>query len=147
LFFLENYAAFSYAVSASVDVFKKYDLEGMIKKSAELKTICLCSMKEDDVLAGNGEIFFNNFERAGVAPQIFDLVGAAERRGKASGKFSLAEIAAVYRDAAGENVEIELLETILNYPSKYLKLFIEYYEKKRSWAPNRFYQKIDELKN
>jgi CotS family spore coat protein len=147
VFFLQNFSAVADAVKTSGELFKKYDLDGYIKKCSELKTICVCALKEEDILAGKGEIFFNNFERAGVGAPIFDLAIAAERCAKQKGKFSLAQIAEAYQESAEETIELELLKALYDYPKKYLKLYNEYYGKNRTWAPNRFYQKIDELKN
>ena len=147
VFFLKNFEAAGATVAACGELFNKYDLDGIIKKSAEQKTICVYALKEDDILSGGREIVFNNFERSGVAPQIFDLVNAAERHANQRGKLPLAETARIYEEALEEPVEFELFKALLDYPRKYLKLFSEYYGKNRTWAPNRFYQKIDELKN
>jgi len=116
--------------------------------------ICHNLLKEENIYKqnsnGNSHIAITNFSEASNRHQLHDLAYILKRYIKAKPQGSTPDIMPISRivDEYAQNCSIPLddalLRRILLYPDKLVKVVLDYYSKKRSFAPNTYITRMQE---
>ena len=107
--------------------------------------ICHGSLKEDCLKVGDKQVYITNLENTKIGYQLDDLCDLIRRRErKAPANISI--IIDTYSNELPLMPEEEIiLEAMLLYPSAFVKISTEYYQKKRSWTPISMINKMQEV--
>lgn len=110
--------------------------------------ICHNILKEENIYNDGGKIIITNFSEAGHGHYLFDLAYALKRRLKV--KPGTGILPDVLFDTYLENfshektLNQEIFRHILLYPDKFIKISLDYYSKKRSFAPKTYLFRMEE---
>lgn len=133
---LENWAKYC----ASTDCFSRIRTTG----------ICHNAIKEENILLGDGTYYVTNFSDCSKGAPVYDLADIISRYLKSLGKntpdISAREIAEVY-DSVNPLTkdDYSALYAVLKFPSKFMKVAGQYYDKKRSWVPGSLISRMTEV--
>jgi len=109
--------------------------------------VCHNLLKEENIYINSGEIILTNFSEAARAHYLFDLSYIVKRHIKAAGvdAVPLVDILDIYcKNHPNCGFDEEIFRRILLYPDKFIKVAIDYYSKKRSFAPKTYLSRIEE---
>ena len=113
---------------------------------AALKHICHNLLKEENIFVTGGQIAVTNFSEAAQKHHLHDLAYITKRRVKAKPKenMPIGKILETYGSVPGSTPDEVLFRRILLYPDKFIKVTMDYYSKKRSFAPNTYLSRMQE---
>ena len=113
------------------------------------KYVCHNLLKEENIYHDGNEAWITNFSEAGYANYLFDLAYIIKRRIKARPPQalplgSILDAYLAHHHHGGDGFDKEIFRRILLYPDKFVKVSMDYYSKKRSFAPKTYLTRIEE---
>ena len=110
--------------------------------------ICHNLLKEENIYkTEDGQMLITNFSETGPGHYLFDLAYLIKRRIK-SGAIEimpLEKIIETYKKHHNaKNFDISIFIAILMFPEKFSKISIDYYSKKRTFAPKTYLKRMEE---
>lgn len=111
------------------------------------KHICHNLLKEENIYRqANGQIAITNFSEASKIHYLHDVAYIIKRYIKAKPHeiMPIGKILEEYASHCQISLDDRLFSRILLYPDKFIKVTIDYYSKKRSFAPNTYISRMQE---
>ena len=116
-----------------------------LAKAKQNNHICHGAIKEDCVKMSDELVYITNLDNVSVGYQLSDLCNLISRRERRA-PVSTAKVVEIYSQILPLEPEEEvILEAMLLYPSAFIKICTEYYQKKRSWTPIAMINKMQEI--
>ena len=143
--FLKHYPEYQERITKAQ---KLLEGTGYLKLFSEAKRknhICHNNLKEDCLRVYGDWVYITRLEQATVDYQLTDLSNLIHRREKEHKDLKRSEIVEAYNKVLPlERDDEVILEAMLLYPSAFIKIVNEYYQKKRSWTPASMMNKLRE---
>lgn len=110
------------------------------------KHICHNLLKEENIYKQSNRIAVTNFSETAQAHNLHDLAYIIKRyiKAKPQETIPISKILQAYAANCPKPLDEALLRRILLYPDKFIKVTIDYYSKKRSFAPNTYISRMQE---
>ena len=143
---LKNYPEYRERMRQALQLLEGTGYLRRFNKAKEKNHICHSSLKEENLHISSDDIYITKLDAAMVNYQLNDLCGLIRRREKKHKDLSHSRILEVYSGILPLETEEEvILEAMLLYPFAFIKLVMEYYQKKRSWTPVAMTNKMKEI--
>ena len=134
--FLKNYPEYRMRIQKAKQLLESTGYIKRFNAAREMNHICHGGLKEDCLRIGDGKIFVTKLDQAVVDYQLNDLCSLIRRREKGWKNLDRVRIMDVYSQVLPLDSEEEIiLEALLLFPLAFVKIVMEYYQKKRSWTP------------
>ena len=147
--FIKNYDYYMELMLHSKKLLENSQYEKLINEAKTKNIICHNFLKEENIFFnGNNELFLSNFAEVSIDPYIIDLAELIKRYVKVLPEdyWTLLEILEIYTNINPlSSAELQALQPLLLFPSKFLKICNQYYSKKRSWVPSALNIRIQNL--
>lgn len=113
---------------------------------ADENHICHNLLKEENIFRQNSEIAITNFVEAAQMHHLHDLAYIIKRHIKSKPReiVFIDKIVDTYAANCDMTLDEALFRRILSYPDKFIKVTMDYYSKKRSFAPNTYISRMQE---
>lgn len=107
--------------------------------------ICHGFLKEDCLKIWDNQVYITNLESAKIGYQLNDLCDLIRRRERKI-PVNINTVIEAYSEVMPLMPEEEIiLQAMLLYPSSFVNISVEYYQKKRSWTPISMINKMQEV--
>jgi len=112
----------------------------------DTKYICHNLLKEENIYRQGGQIALTNFGEAAQMHHLHDLAYIIKRyiKAKPQETMPIGKIVEEYAANCPLPLDDALFRRILLYPDKFIKVTMDYYSKKRSFAPNTYITRMQE---
>lgn len=146
--FLKEYNKYEELISKTREDLLYLDYENYSQTAINLGDICFNSYDENNFLVAENAIIFNDFSNAKFGVQVNEIAELIYKYFKSCKEEDVKAVNINYIiDAYKRNNEVTgrellILQTILNYPQKYLKNIFNYYGKRRSFVPTETIMKL-----
>ena len=143
--FLKNYQRYKERIQGAQQLLESTGYLKRWNKARQMKHICHGGLKEDCLRISGKEVYITKLEHASYNYQLNDLCSLIRRRERREKM----DRALIY-EAYSKNIPLEpeeeiILEAMLLYPTAFVKIVMEYYQKKRSWTPAAMANKMKEV--
>ena len=119
------------------------------QKARQMNHICHGGLKEECLRIHKDKVYITKLEQATVDYQLNDLCSLIRRREKLDKDVQQIDRNTIYKAYSKilhtEPEEEVILEAMLLYPLAFVKIVLEYYQKKRSWTPVAMANKMREI--
>ena len=147
--FIKHYDYYMELMVRAKDMLAHSAYDQLVAEAKRKNTVCHNVLKEENILFNSkGEMVLSHFNDISVDPHIIDLAELIKRYVKIlpEDHLSLGEMIEIYsRIQPVSDAELAVLEALLLFPSKFLKICSQYYSKKRSWIPGALNSRMQNL--
>ena len=143
--FVKHYPEYQERILKAQKLLESTGYLKLFREAKEKNHICHNSLKEDCLRIYGDWVYITRLEQATADYQLVDLSNLIRRREKEHKDLKRDKIVEAYSKILFlEREEEIILEAMLLYPSAFIKIVNEYYQKKRSWTPAYMTNKLRE---